>query len=210
MTDPEPGSRAGPILAVVVVAAIGLLAALFLVGMYFFDIRPTAPPTAPVAAPPPVPTVSRGPAGGFRWQNEGKTDPRPGIDVAHGSFAVLDHAMAFVVWTDLAKIDGGGTRGPTEGTFEGFLQTTDGRPIEWRCSIRSGKAGEFTMEGRDFKLDDGTLFLVRARQSPAVIKQMKRPDLNTLADKDGLIKILRQWAQEDAEIRAFFDPTQTP
>ena len=109
---------------------------------------------------------------------------------------------AFVVWGDFTRGAGGsgGSIGSQGAEGEGYMDSHDGRKVEFRYAIGDGKTGRVTLDGVDYDLANGNLFLVRADGQRHRVKQLRR-DLGGLRLDPEYFKSL---AASDAEIRAFF------
>jgi hypothetical protein len=79
------------------------------------------------------------------------------------------------------------------------VRTRDGRFVEWTVDIKSGQAEVATINGKDFRLEDGSLFLVRTHQNGAPVTQVKT-DLN---GREPDRAIWRQLAKDNAEVEKF-------
>jgi hypothetical protein len=66
----------------------------------------------------------------------------------------------------------GGGSGGGEGAYRGQLYGKDGVKIDWSCRTQDGHAGNVIIDGREFDLAAGGLFLVTANEKPARVEQL--------------------------------------
>ncbi len=139
----------------------------------------------------------------------GKGPLVPGIDYCVYSAAsyIGDNRFSqpdFIVfvWGDF--FDGGAGGGQTLGKnglkFHGHLWNQQGnRRVDFAGETKDGKTGRVTLDGKEFDLADGTLFLVSARRGYRV-KQLKR-DMTRFQEGR---ELFLDFSKNDAEIREFF------
>src|SRR4051794_9936001 len=155
---------------------------------------------------PPTPAVTfGGPNGTMTWTSPGGQDnPIPGIDYG----AVFAVGKALVVWGDATRGAGGrsGSIGSQGAEGDGYLDSHDGRRVEFSYAIEADGTGRVTVDGVDYDLAKGNVFLVRAEGGGSRVKQLRR-DLGHLRLDPEYFKSL---GRSDAEISAFFTGTQTP
>jgi hypothetical protein len=58
------------------------------------------------------------------------------------------------------------------GASHGQLYAKDGRNIAWSCSTRDGKTGNVIIDGQEFDLTDGALFLISTKDKPTHVEQL--------------------------------------
>jgi WD40 repeat protein len=136
----------------------------------------------------------------------------PGIDFC--SYAAnsylggpLSHAeFVFFIWGDFCGGAGGGYNVSVDGLkFHGFLRNQVGdRHVGFAGETKDGKTGRATVEGKEYDLADGTLFLVSARRGYRV-KQLKR-DLTRFHNAD---ELFRELSKNDPDIMEFFPTAVT-
>jgi hypothetical protein len=153
----------------------------------------TDDPASPEAAIPPLGTIRP-----VSWSAPaGKQPPLPGID--QGTVYAL--GTAFVLWSDrgdgMSVSRSSNARGSE---CHGSLFGPNQRPIEFRCEIKDGKAGQATVAGITYDLANGGLLAVSTRGARVRVKQLKR-DLTTLKlEQDALAA----FARKDQDLVAFF------
>jgi hypothetical protein len=113
------------------------------------------------------------------------------------SYGVWGDGMAFVVWSDLPASNGHSLAGDKEVMYSGKHSSPDGRTIDFRCTTVDGKTGTIILAGQQFKLEDGSVFLVLA---PKQFRQVKVDTLNAKATDEGWQALVRQ----DPEFTRFF------
>jgi len=73
-------------------------------------------------------------------------------------------------------IVGNGCTGVTfsggEGTHQGYLRARDTSKTDWSCQTKDGRSGKVVIEGSEFELSSGALFLVFAKEKPARVEQV--------------------------------------
>lgn len=143
----------------------------------------------------------------------GKDRLVPGIDYccfAAGSYSggPVPHAdFTYFIWGDFHGGAGGtNTVGKDGFKFHGNLWNQQGnRRVEYAGATKDGKAGRITVEGKEYDLSEGTLFLVSAG-SEYRVKQLKR-ELIRYRDADELFKDL---SKQDREVLDFFGAAAVP
>jgi len=65
-----------------------------------------------------------------------------------------------------------GSHSGGEGDFRGYLLTRDGAHIDWACSTPDGKSGKVKVNGQEFNLAGGALFLVSTTEKPLRVEQL--------------------------------------
>jgi hypothetical protein len=105
--------------------------------------------------------------------------------------------MAFVVWSDLPASNGRSFAGDKEVVYSGKHWSRDGRAIDFRCTTADGKTGTAIVAGQQFKLENGSVFLVLA---PQQITQVKTDTLNATWTEEGWQALVKK----DPEFAKFF------
>ena len=95
----------------------------------------------------------------------------------------------------------GGGSGGGSGNSRGGLYAKDGRLISWSCSTSDAKGGKVVIDGKEFDLAGGGLFLVSTKETPTRIEQvpLDAGQLQTASDT----KTFPELATADARIAAF-------
>src|SRR5262249_23663243 len=58
------------------------------------------------------------------------------------------------------------------GASHGKLHAKDGREIGWSCSTRDGTSGSVVIDGQEFDLAHGALFLISTKDKPTRVEQL--------------------------------------
>jgi len=151
-------------------------------------------------APPAQPPTAGGSMGSCSWSpSVTDTDPLPGIDQAYLWAWWVGNKPALLIWADVEKPNGRSVATP-DGGFDGRLNDI---PIKFH-----GKTKTVTIDGTDYEIANGSLFLISTQGENPVVKQLNRnvEELDILkADGTGIdndkLKVL---ARTDADIAAFF------
>jgi len=149
------------------------------------------------------PVDLKGPSGSTTWSSSvGKDSSVPGIDQAS-----IYAARGFVVWGDFSGGAGGRESIDKDGLkCQAHLwDEKANRRIEFTCETKDGKSGKATIEGRDYDLANGTLFLVSAHGGQHRVKQLKR-DVSHLQSAPEL----KEFGKSDPDIVGFFAKTVEP
>jgi hypothetical protein len=141
----------------------------------------------------------------------GKGPLVPGIDYCYYSAASYMEvegpgpphpAFVVFVWGDFPTGGAGGRKDVSKDglKFGGQLwKQGDNRRVEFAGETKDGKTGRMTLDGKEYDLAEGTLFLVSARRGYRV-KQLKR-DMARFQDAQ---ELFLEFSKNDPEIRDFF------
>ena len=78
----------------------------------------------------------------------------------------------------------------------GSAESADGRGYKWQIETTDGKAATFRIDGKEYDLSKGALFVIKAKGEQVEVHQLKR-DLTTIPfDADGC----KEHLKKDAEI----------
>jgi hypothetical protein len=102
------------------------------------------------------------------WSGGG--DSAGGVDIEHRT---CDGRVYLVVAA--AGCSGGSSSsasGPTGMTTGGELNALDGRKIAWSCTTADGTRGTVTVDGQQFDLAGGGVFLVSAKEKKTKVEQL--------------------------------------
>jgi hypothetical protein len=102
-----------------------------------------------------------------------------------------------VVWSALPASNGHSLAGDKEVVYSGKHWSRDGQAIDFRCATADGKTGIVTIAGQQFKLEDGSVFLVIA---PHQTTQVKADTLNINWTEEGWQALVKT----DPEFAKFF------
>jgi hypothetical protein len=115
--------------------------------------------------------------------------------------------LLVVVWSDqsgkAAQSEAGSSTafasssGRTE--WHSSVKARDGSAVQLKCATTDGKTWTVTVNDKEYRLEDGALFLVRTRGGPAKVSQVKQ-------DLSGLQPTKETWerlAKENPEVKDF-------
>ncbi len=127
-------------------------------------------------------------------------------DTSADYYATNDRIF-LVVWHDLARslssADGHGgsscTSNATETIIEGNYQTTSGSSLQYICHTSDGNTGSVVIDGAEFDLADGGVFLVKASQGIPSVEQLDRE----LPRSKAIGEIFETLANSDHQIKEF-------
>jgi hypothetical protein len=121
-------------------------------------------------------------------------------------YATFHDKLVFIVWSDLgaprngtAAGDTGSAARPDKTVYDGSRSTSDGHQMSWKAVTTDGKAGTVTIADKDYPLADGRVFLVRAKEGPVQVTQVKH-DLSDLTPGPATWDLL---AKQNAEVKRF-------
>jgi hypothetical protein len=116
--------------------------------------------------------------------------------------------LLFIVWSDLGSprngtaSGGGGSAARADKTvYDGARSTSDGHQMSWKAVTTDGKTGVVTIADKDYTLADGAVLLVRAKEGPVRVTQVKH-ELSELTPGPATWDLL---AKQNAEIKRFLD-----
>jgi len=143
-----------------------------------------------------------GPTGTATWSHfPDGGPPAPGIDEGSAYFA----GQLFVIWSDSPHgTSAGSTGGPDGFTADGAITTRERRRVSFRATSSDGQSGKVVIDGIDYDLAAGKLFLVATGGGTVKVKQMAK-DLSGLhLEKPDF----RAFAIGEPDIVAFFRPAK--
>lgn len=138
----------------------------------------------------------------------------PASDLRGGTMAVEKGTVQYlsrsdglfvVVWSDLFY-DGNAGFGTEAGSstngrieWHSTVKAGDGRAVQLKVGTTDGKAFTVTVNGKEYGLDDGALFLVQTRGASAKVTQLKQ-DLSALPPTS---ETWQRLAKESPEVKEF-------
>jgi hypothetical protein len=137
------------------------------------------------------------------WSHtEAGKQPVPGIDSASVKFGTYGEGFAPIFWSD---DPGGGLGAHWDATrkqvhYQGELYAVDSRTIRIECFTSDGKTGTVLINGQEYRLETGPLFLIKTSGREIVVRPIARDPAMLRADSQEL----QQLAASDADIKAFF------
>jgi hypothetical protein len=124
----------------------------------------------------------------------------PGADIAGGKvgqagFTYLrwQQGLAIMVWHDLdsAMNHGSGTAGDPVYRLRGHAASPDGRRVEWQVETTDGKTARFRVDGVDYDLDAGALFVLTIQDGVTGVKQLDRDLSGVQTDYESCVAFAR-------------------
>ena len=106
-----------------------------------------------------------------------------------------------MMWFDAQQLTGGGSGSSGEATYRqtGSVTNSDGRRVEWRVETTNATLITIEIDGTQYDLAQGTLFLVKTRGGETQVQQLKR-DLTTMkATREGCVAL----AETDTDVKDF-------
>jgi len=148
--------------------------------------------------PPDIAISIGGPSGTSTWAHALPGDrSTPGIDEGSAYWA----GRLLVIWSDSPNgTTAGSTGGPNGFTADGWLTTRDRRRVPFKATSPDGKTGKLVIDGVEYDLAAGRLFLVATSGGKVQVKQLA-------TDWSGLnleSPDFRAFAKGDREIQTFF------
>jgi len=137
--------------------------------------------------------------GGSTWVTNPSVSP--GIDQGSAAWGSLGGRTRFLVWTDATP--GGGCRASssaTGATFSGAIQAPGGRAVAFSWDTQDCTGGPFVLDGREYDLGRGGLFLVSVRGAETRVRQLARDPLEV----DGSAAEFVARGKDDPEVKEFF------
>jgi hypothetical protein len=94
-----------------------------------------------------------------------------------------------------------GSAGGGSGNSRGQLHTRDGREIVWTCATQDGKSGKVVIDGQEFNLNQGALFLASTKEKPTRVEQVVIETGQLQAES--IVENLPELAKADPRIATF-------
>jgi hypothetical protein len=123
-------------------------------------------------------------------------------------FEITHLTLNSQVYCVLVSEGGGGSihGGPPA---SGSLRGPDGREVEWLCDTPDGRSGRVTIGGRQFKLENGAVFLINLRDETTPVEQVVVDtgvfECSSVSVDDGL----KAAAQSNERLAAFLKECET-
>jgi hypothetical protein len=124
------------------------------------------------------------------------------VNGRQAEYVVANGKLLLVVWF-VTSPEGGGTAvgvsaNAAKTEIKGNYEPTGGTRIDWTCTTSDLATGTVTINGADYQLADGGLFLITPGDPPKVV-QLKRD----LGKVEGSQQGLETLAREDPEVSTF-------
>lgn len=156
------------------------------------------------SAPPPPPPSSPVLSGAHHsWSRFREVQPKANVDEVQAHYVSMPTGTATVLVAVILTDAAGAAKIRTSGrgTISGEQVAGDGRKVEWRCTTSDGKTGTVTLNGKDYKLAEGSLFLVATKGER--VAQLKR-DLTSVKTDGDAATVFEGVVKGDEEIGRFF------
>jgi hypothetical protein len=146
----------------------------------------------------------------------GCNDPRENHSITNGTSRVGDAASVayvayngkvFAAWTDISfdELPINTSGATSKGMGYSWIHTPDlRRSVKLEVRTEDGNSFQMTVNGTNYRTEDGTLFLVRTKNGISEVKQVKQ-------DLSGVPPTSETWnrlAKENAEVKAFMDSVE--
>ncbi len=153
--------------------------------------------------PPPTPS----PPAGSRPDNFLLPEVKPYAEAplvrAQAGTATWGQDLVFVVMSDLPGGSSAGSsigEGKPNAMFQGSHGSLDDRHIKWNCVTPDGKTGRITINGKEYDLEQGGLFLVSSKGVEIRVLQLRRDLSKARAETESL----QRWILADPAVMPFF------
>jgi len=114
-------------------------------------------------------------------------------------YGTWGEAIAVVVWFDRSSGSSGVSVAEGSVTYSGLSAPPGRSRIEWRCDTSDGRTGVVRIDGQQYDLSKGAIFLVSTKGGRAEVQQLQRDLARFKPGHDGLEEL----AKEDAEVARF-------
>jgi hypothetical protein len=117
--------------------------------------------------------------------------------------------LAILVWCDISGQAGGSSGNSTSGgagsaEYASTVRAADGRQVAWTWLTPDNAGGKFTLNGTDYDLAEGRLFLVSTKDGKAVVRQLQRDFSQVRPDS------LQRFADSDPDVARFITEAAPP
>jgi len=107
-----------------------------------------------------------------------------------------------MIWYDITEnvwSEGSGSTSDPVHHQRGYAIASDGRRVEWQLETTDGKRATFRMQGQQYDLAKGRLFLVTTRGEGVQVEQLNR-DLSTI---NPTVEGCEAFARRDPDVSRF-------
>jgi len=125
----------------------------------------------------------------------------------HAEYYASRDRVFLVIWLDFCPSGGGSeaVSGPNT-TIKRQYATTDGNSVQWKCHTVDGKTGTIIINGVEYDLAKGGLFLVAAKQDKLQVTQLNRDFERPKSEHEtfeAFDRTCQSLAKSDPEIKDF-------
>jgi hypothetical protein len=141
-----------------------------------------------------------------------RTTP-PGPDTAYGQFEGTgyvfyrwEQGLRLMIWHDATDAISSGSGSTSDPVYhvEGQAVYSDGSTLSWTIETRDGQSAQFTLNGTDYDLSAGTLFLVSTRGGSPQVEQLRRDLSGVQPNRESILA----FAQADPDIARLIQDTR--
>ena len=142
----------------------------------------------------------------FMWQTTTTSGRRQihGIDDGAAYVGRYQDGNAIVIWVDSLgcsfPIDAGWDKTRNCAKYAGHAKSVSGRKVSVECYVQERMKGSMTIDGQEYDLANGSLFLIAFRSPQVRIGQIEHDIFNMKMSKSR-----SQLVKDVPEIRAFFE-----
>jgi len=132
----------------------------------------------------------------------------PGASTAGGvvgdgayTFMQWKEGLTILIWDDIRgshSNHGAGSSSDPVFRQSGQAESPDGRSYSYQVETENGVTARFTIDGKEFDLSQGTIFLVKTKGAETSVQQLSR-DLSEVSFAD---EAFREMAQSDPDVAA--------
>jgi hypothetical protein len=141
-----------------------------------------------------------------------RTTP-PGPDTAYGQFQGAgylfyrwEQGLRLMIWHDASSATSSGSGSTSDPIYrvEGQAVYPDDSTLNWTIETKDGQSAQFTLNGTNYDLSAGTLFLIRTSGGSIQVEQL-RSDLSSVQlERDSILA----FAQADPDIARLIEDTR--
>jgi hypothetical protein len=141
-----------------------------------------------------------------------RTTP-PGPDTAYGQFQGAgylfyrwEQGLRLMIWHDASSATSSGSGSTSDPIYrvEGQAVYPAGSTLNWTIETKDGQSAQFTLNGTNYDLSAGTLFLIRTSGGSIQVEQL-RSDLSSVQlERDSILA----FAQADPDIARLIEDTR--
>ncbi len=129
--------------------------------------------------------------------------------VGEGAYTFMqwNEGLTILIWDDITgshSNHGSGSSSDPVFRQSGQAESPDGRNYSYQVETEDGVTARFTIDGKEFDLSQGTLFLVKTRGADTVVQQLSR-DISGISSTDAAF---RKMAQSDPDVAALISSAE--
>jgi hypothetical protein len=129
------------------------------------------------------------------------------IGETYAECLTFDSKPALIIWTDkVGAASAGSSSSLGSSESHGTVGPQSAPWVKWQCQTTGGKIDKVTINGVNYALQDGPLFLVSVKGGQAEVRQLKRDLARVNPTKGGL----EEFARNDPEVAKFVADADGP